>query len=79
MEVEIPQYITDILTQECKSKVGLKSKNEVLYFKFASLEGEITFNNGNIYQGYLKNGTMNDEGELIFHDGASYKGVFKDN
>lgn len=81
MDIVIPQYITDILTDHNECMVELKGEedSQELYFKVNNTSGEMTFINGNIYKGDLLLGLMNGNGEFIFKDGTSYKGEFKNN
>ena len=50
------------------------------FFKENNIEGKgiMKWNNGNVYEGYVKNGKMNGYGRFIPKNGVDIKGLFKD-
>lgn len=79
MDIILPKYMTDILTEETQTRISIRDEPNKEYFKCIDRQGEITFNNGNLYKGDLYNGMLHYEGELVFEDGAIYKGNFEFN
>ena len=56
----------------CDIQGNLNKKKKITGF------GKYTFNNGNIYKGYFKDGKRHGRGKVTFHSGDLYDGYFKD-
>lgn len=81
MDIVIPRTITNIISENHDTMIGLKGEdsNTEVYFKTCNTSGEITFINGSLYKGALLYGCMHGEGEIIFENGSSYRGTFENN
>lgn len=81
MEVAIPTFVTDIISDKYSCMIGLKGEesNTEVYLKTCNTSGEIVFTNGSLYKGELLYGCMHGKGELIFENGAVYTGQFESN
>lgn len=56
----------------CDIQGNLNKKRKITGF------GKYTFNNGNIYEGYLKDGKRHGNGIITYSSGSVYDGEFKD-